>query len=566
MIIIKNLIAERQQYGTASETDPLKDELLSHILKDDATANTKSRSKQSRKQRKLQQLQERTRIQEIAFVTDSSFFNDDIKISAIKEKYYITGVYSLGDVYLNDTDKYYVIQLSKYKPTEIRMAVFKDKCQDSEERVFGQGNTLIIADNYKKSWENYISRLEIWINGGRMPKDGDVYEFNVIGELYRDSLLPEKYTKEILSLRENIFSQPFDLLSEVAEIIYPQKNREDRDEPVRVISINDLKYPFDPAAVKEDVKTDTLLQKNDIVIPFTVPELHLVNDQRIIGSVTARDISETAKCYLYPYEGVAQIYAPIDMQIVRCKKIAPEYLYLYLSSDTAIKVINAIYPYKVIHRISNVELGEIPVPASTKPITKYISDCSILTCGNQRIYSHYERVNVYAEKIAALHRGSSAVENILDKELAGKIKAFKEEQLRTFLNEDLDELNICYRHGAYKAAIILAGSILEAVLIDWLSELDNKDYFANDLMIHDKDKNGFTKERRAELFDYIDEIKYIKQPDWAQEADKAHEIRKKRNLVHAKLRMNENVITKETCQKVITYLEDVLRTRGLHSG
>ena len=34
----------------------------------------------------------------------------------------------------------------------------------------------------------------------------------------------------------------------------------------------------------------------------------------------------------------------------------------------------------------------------------------------------------------------------------------------------LKELNICFKNKAYKAALILAGSILEAVLIDWLSE------------------------------------------------------------------------------------------------
>ena len=43
------------------------------------------------------------------------------------------------------------------------------------------------------------------------------------------------------------------------------------------------------------------------------------------------------------------------------------------------------------------------------------------------------------------------------------------------------------------------------------------------------------KQKRADLVDYINEIKYIERPHWMEEASKAHEIRKKRNLVHAKL-------------------------------
>lgn len=47
------------------------------------------------------------------------------------------------------------------------------------------------------------------------------------------------------------------------------------------------------------------------------------------------------------------------------------------------------------------------------------------------------------------------------------------------------------------------------------------------------------------------------------EASKAHEIRRKRNLVHAKLGIDSNEINEETCRIVIDYLRDVLKTRGI---
>lgn len=153
------------------------------------------------------------------------------------------------------------------------------------------------------------------------------------------------------------------------------------------------------------------------------------------------------------------------------------------------------------------------------------------------------------------------VESILDREIASRITAYVEEQLRTFLSSDIDELNACFSAGAYKAAIILAGSILEAVLIDWLSEIDHVNYFEQQYYVRDH-RTG--RDKRADLFDYINEIEYIEQPRWDKEADMAHKIRKKRNLVHAKLCVSEGVVGEQSARMVIDYLEQVLKTRGMH--
>lgn len=44
----------------------------------------------------------------------------------------------------------------------------------------------------------------------------------------------------------------------------------------------------------------------------------------------------------------------------------------------------------------------------------------------------------------------------------------------------------------------------------------------------------------------------------------AHQIRKKRNLVHAKLCIDTNEVNEDTARMVIEYLDKVLRTRGVH--
>ncbi len=139
-----------------------------------------------------------------------------------------------------------------------------------------------------------------------------------------------------------------------------------------------------------------------------------------------------------------------------------------------------------------------------------------------------------------------------------EMSSFYDNNAKEIILKDLTELRLCFKAKAYKAAIILAGSILEAFLIDWLSELDGINYFNQNLMIYNKHTE---KEERADLIDYINRIQYLKKSSWSDAAKKATEIRKKRNLVHAKLYINDNDISKETCTEVINYLEYVVKTR-----
>ena len=132
------------------------------------------------------------------------------------------------------------------------------------------------------------------------------------------------------------------------------------------------------------------------------------------------------------------------------------------------------------------------------------------------------------------------------------------ENAKDVILRDMKELKECFNRNAYKAAIIMAGSILEAFLIDWLSELHDTNYFEEDYLVFDSYQNRY---RRAALKDYISAIEDLNGPKWFEAAKKATEIRKKRNLVHAKLYINDNDISRETCTEVINFLENVINTR-----
>jgi|GEM_PF-2291151 len=131
------------------------------------------------------------------------------------------------------------------------------------------------------------------------------------------------------------------------------------------------------------------------------------------------------------------------------------------------------------------------------------------------------------------------------------------------MQSDIDELDRCFRAKEYKATLILAGSILEGFLLDWLSEIDGKNYFVVPYTtIHSNSKGNKYVRNEESLCAYIDRINDIERPEWMECCEKAHYIRKNRNTVHAKIGLKkENEINEKTCKKVISYLNEIIDTR-----
>ena len=112
--------------------------------------------------------------------------------------------------------------------------------------------------------------------------------------------------------------------------------------------------------------------------------------------------------------------------------------------------------------------------------------------------------------------------------------------IQKLLSDDAKELISCLEVGAYKACMILCGSILETILLDWLSELENTNYFVDDDNMH------------INLYGVIRRLKEIYNPSWNSEANAAHDIRLKRNLVHPVKFVVENpTVNRDTCLQVL---------------
>lgn len=238
---------------------------------------------------------------------------------------------------------------------------------------------------------------------------------------------------------------------------------------------------------------------------------------------------------------------------------------MYLNSKTAQRIISA---YNVpLGDYSSTSLGGM---LEDFPVIIPKEDDSVYKDRFLQISSPDKRFYVPKAEIGK----PETIEQVLTQELMERIKLNSDNLIKKQIEEDVSELDICYSNKAYKSTLILAGSIMEALLIDWLSEIRGIDYFNVTLLKrqYDKENKCYAKDEdgnyiymdrtRADLADYIDEIRDIKRPEWMEEAEEAHKIRDKRNLVHAKLCLRKNAeINDDTCKEVIEYLKNIIESR-----
>lgn len=475
--------------------------------------------------------------------------SDPAKLFALLREhgYYISGIFELGNIYTDIVTELFLLWVSKDKPEDIFFSIYDGVTYNLNDIVVVT-DKFALPERFNDRYESYKHDIEYVINKGRLPDnysvDGDVFKIRYT-ELDLSRLYPRYYTKQAYKVRESLKDQAVFKLKELATIIIPELIPTEQTFPLtkmyKSLCLDSLKYPFDPITLLDTGGKTTCVQKRDILFP-------------------TRGMNPLP--YYFDYEANEDICCGYSIVIIRCTQISPEYLYVYLMSDTGKSIIDSFVPGgERFKAITPKDIEDIPIIIPEYDDEYYENACKLLISSDARDYkimSVCAGMNLFWS-LKSKEGSKLKTEDILGIEIAKRIRIHNEEQLKNLLFEDLEELNICFRNKAYKASLILAGSILEAVLIDWLSEIHGKDYFEEDYYIV---KNG--RRQRADLIDYINEIKYIKRPDWMETADKAHKIRQKRNLVHARLCLRSDEINEAVCREVISYLSDVLKTRGVN--
>lgn len=483
---------------------------------------------------------------EYVFLVPNSCLVDKWSLEKLFEKYYPHEIFEISNAYLGNFNEPYMLwKVKKSRPEYIKTSVFYKYAHPYRDNEANH-DFLSIPDKFNNEYVEYLNKLDDWVNNDILPNDEkNVSEFNLIKYEEFDITKPyaQYYRKKNEEMRRLLSGSDVIKLGDVATIsMATALDGGNNITKVKTLSSNQAPgYPYIPdMAAKEGFISSERLHKGDI-------------------------IGYRNEYFLVSEESDFELYAPLGCYVIRANGVSPEYLYLYLNSNIAKRI-----QYTLEVPLGDVGKSRLYGSKENLPLIKpketaeyYRGKFSAIAYPDKKVYLKLED-----EKIP------ETVEEALTLELFNKIKLNNKNLLERQIKEDITELEICYANRAYKATLILAGSIMEAILIDWLSEIRGVDYFAVDLKkriwdnqnkCYKTDVQGnylYHADRKADLADYIDEIRDIKRPNWMQEWQEANIIRKKRNLVHAKLCLKENIQIDDTiCKDVISYLKNIIDSR-----
>ena len=465
---------------------------------------------------------------EISFVLPLPFLTSEsmAKKSLLQklEKYSLARLFNVSSPYNNISLKFVMLQFTKKPVSAVKVANYTGKTSLKRDNSRKSGVFQLIEEKTKE-YRDFLNTLVMWEKPGKVPVSvPNTSDFTEIPaeEFDLNRLNPEYYSSQALATRKHLKEEEIIRLEEIAEIILPKPAAEEGT----IFRFSKAEYPLNIDQLPTGKRTNVILKKGDILISLLSPEN--------ICLITNTDDKE--------------IYAPRSACVIRTEKVSPEYLFLYLKSDTG-KAVISMYTSDgfVFSHLSLKDIQNLPVIKPSKPAEEY-----------ERIfklrYFPAEKLGDFNQLLAEYKdQEITSTEDLLNQELFENLKYYKHELVLRLIEGDLKEVNACFKAKAYKATLILAGSILEAVLIDWLSELDQLDYFQR--------RTTYVGDEIT-LKTCIERITMLRTPDWMEESNKANKIRENRNLVHAKLCLKEcRKINEELCREVIGYLEDVIRSR-----
>lgn len=462
------------------------------------------------------------------FITNLEIVDTIVKKD--KNKKFLSGLFNISNPYKNTGIEVYIICFQNNKQDKIKIGSFDEKISDLQ-KWDSRNNNVSLREDYPSLYNQYINQIYLWMNDNQMPNNlyvdyknkKEIAWFNTISfEEFENDFFrtynPKFYKPNVVKLKKEIEKESIVRLIDVAKVLHPKEISKDEG---RILTSNCFKYPLNRNEITKKGKTNHKLRKGDILL------------------------NANNTFYLFYEDNNEDLYCSTYYYLIRPTSISPEYLFVYLQSEMFQIILNNLKNSIFLLKPRIVENLPIILP---KRDNEYYKRCFELS------FFPKNELSVYDEYFSNYSEGE-----ILDLELLNKIHLGKEKTVMNLIKKDMEELNTCFRVGAYKATLILAGSILEAFLIDWLSEINKVNYFKEEYYVIDKRTK---QKRKANLIDYIDSINDIERPEWIKEANMAHTIRQKRNLVHAKLGINSDEVNENTCRMVINYLKNIILKRA----
>lgn len=441
----------------------------------------------------------------------------------IFDNWKIAGIFDIGRILEPETSiEFSVLLVQKTQPTKIRFGIFSGNVSSTRRKKQFTNGIFTGMPPISEGFQNYTNSIQEVLEVNETPLSGKDFIFYEIDskEFNNKQLNPRFYRPDLVENELKIRSEKWKKLNEIAEILIPRQI----NHATKILSAKNFEYPFPKVIETSENGTDLILKRGDILISTI----------------------DTSKSFLITITPPNEIRVSRHLYVIRPRLdlVTPEYLFLYLKSETAQKYAARHEIGAVLRRITFEALSNFPVvipEAGTQKQSIELFDKLFLQKGDNLV-AEINKVLFSRQKIS-----SKAIQKEFIMEVIANLREAKKELVGSILHSDFEEVEKCLQVHAYKSCLILCGSILEVVLLDWLSELDTKDYFEG------KDKR---------LIDIIEELRNYGVLGKAFE--KADNIRKKRNLVHPKQLLKTSAeINSEVCRKVLDDLKDVLQQRGL---
>ena len=453
------------------------------------------------------------------------------------KRFYVTGIFDIG-LAATPREKYgleyTLITFSVEKPKQIKIcAIPRDQVEDWTAR------TRHVRENL--DYKAYYKDLELFINTSKVPASlSSLTNLIPYADYQEENFDVRCYSKKYLGCLKSLKKQKVICLKDLVEIIDGRENSDDNKES-KFLNLQFWSYPLKIEKLPLS-RGGCPLKSGDIV---GICSFHF------------------GAFYLFVENTKTTVSAGIRFFVLRLKSnlVTPEYLFLYMKSNL-FKILSAPIlsneAFLVRPDLKLIEKLPVVLPNSEVPmaLNKELSQ-KYRDLFNEKYRPYLVKKSDYYANVQRPQKKVVHEDAVLDEYLEGLKKAHKRELLY-FINENMREMNVCISGKAYNTAIVVTGSILEAVLTDWLGEIKGKNYFKKPFRT--VNENGRNQHRYLSLNDAISQIAKIMKK-W-NEKEKAIAIRELRNRVHARVFMEQNKkITKSECETAQKNLNSVIKSR-----
>lgn len=426
----------------------------------------------------------------------------------IFEEYFPTHVCEIGAIWAPATAiPFQLVVLAKTRPDMVHFAKF-DPPATLHRRDF---RTLDSFADLELQMQSAFDVMTMWLQG--VNKDGFDTPFDQI-EL--DRLTVHYHDPEFATLSRSIESQPFAPLGDLVEVICPRRTMQTG----HVIRARDLREGK-TSGISDGPMTNVLVRRGDILVMRMGRFQTFLVDEFEDGA-TAADHFIVLRCH--------------------DDRISPEFLVTYLNSDFAWAYSERHLIGAMIPRITKRDLISMPV---------LIPELAVLRQAEAVYHAVLDR-KANADRLSQIADARFKVEDLTQTSIqayfmtsvAELISEHKAKYLKEIIDDDIREIDACRKAGALKACVVLSGSVLEAVLLEWVAELQGKKPTSVTLKLND-------------IINQLIDQGVLIDP----KGENAHHIRQQRNIVHPMRMLKNEKLTESSVDDVLNMLKEIIHLR-----